>query len=104
DTQTRANLAIVTKSLDEYATRQAREEAERDGTDRIDFPSDILARMADPDVAKAVNGERKQFEVRNASRAGLRSQLRQRINQLREEIAGYEAQIVSKVSQIEWIT
>src|SRR5262249_3399820 len=48
--------------------------------------------------------ERKQFEVRAAARAGQRGQFTQRIGQLREEITGYEAQIVSKVSQIEWIT
>src|SRR5262245_24471938 len=44
DTQTRANLAIVTKALDEFAARQAREEAERDGLDTIEFPADLLAR------------------------------------------------------------
>src|ERR1041384_2010543 len=31
DTQTRANLAIVLKGLDEFAARKAREEAEIDG-------------------------------------------------------------------------
>src|SRR5947207_233812 len=45
DTQTRANLAIVVKALDELAARQAREEAERDGADTIDFPRDLLDRM-----------------------------------------------------------
>jgi membrane fusion protein, type I secretion system len=104
DTQTRANLAIVTKALDEFAARQAREEAERDGQDTIDFPAELLARMDNPDVAKAVNGERKQFEVRAAARAGQRGQFTQRIGQLREEITGYEAQIASKISQVEWIT
>jgi HlyD family secretion protein len=103
DTQTRANLAIVTKALDEMAARQAREEAERDGADTIDFPADLLKRMDEPDVAKAVNGERKQFDVRKTARAGQRGQLTERIGQLREEITGYDAQIASKISQIEWI-
>ncbi|MFL5334055.1 MAG: biotin/lipoyl-binding protein, partial [Geminicoccaceae bacterium] len=35
DTQTRANLAIVTKGLDEFGARQAREEAEQDGTRKV---------------------------------------------------------------------
>jgi HlyD family secretion protein len=104
DTQTRANLAVVTKALDEFAARQSREEAERDGADAIVFPTDLLARIDDPDVAKAVNGERKQFEVRHSARAGQRGQLNQRINQLRQEIAGYEAQIESKIDQSGWIT
>ena len=38
DTQTRSNLAIHTKRLDELMARQAREEAERDGAERIVFP------------------------------------------------------------------
>jgi membrane fusion protein, type I secretion system len=102
--QTRANLGIVTKALDEFAARQAREEAERDGLDNIDFPASLLARSAETDVAKALSGEKRQFEVRRTARAGQREQLTQRIGQLREEIGGYEAQIASKLSQIEWIT
>ena len=41
DVQTGANLAIVTKALDEMAARQAREETERDGIDEITFPADL---------------------------------------------------------------
>lgn len=104
DTQTRANLAIVTKGLDEMAARQAREEAERDGADSIDFPESLLDRMSNPDVAKLVSAERKQFEIRLAARNGQRAQLRERVAQLKEEIRGYEAQVISKNSQIDWIT
>jgi HlyD family secretion protein len=104
DTQTRANLAIVVKALTELAARQAREEAERDGADPVMFPSDLLARMDDPDVAKAVIGERKQFETRRTSREGQKSQLSERIVQLGQEVSGYEAQVASKIKQIEWIT
>ena len=39
ETVTRANLAIVVKSLDELAARQARLEAERDSEERVDFPA-----------------------------------------------------------------
>jgi HlyD family secretion protein len=103
DVQTRANLAIVTKALDEMAARQAREEAERDGIDEITFPADLLARMSDSDVAKALNGERRQFEIRRTARDGQRSMLRERVTQLREEQRGYDAQVISKNNQIEWI-
>ena len=37
DTVTRANLAIVTKTLTELTARKARLSAERDGSDRIDI-------------------------------------------------------------------
>ena len=54
DTQTRANLLIVTKSLDEMTARKAREEAEQSGADDIYFPPELLARMDDPDVKRVV--------------------------------------------------
>jgi membrane fusion protein, type I secretion system len=103
DTQTRANLAIVIKALNELAARQAREEAERDGADSVTFPAELLARMHDTNVAKAVTGELRQFEIRRAARDGQKSQLRERLVQLRQEIGGYEAQIASKAKQIDWI-
>ena len=42
ETQTKANLAIITKSLDELGARQARLEAERDGTENVLFSADLL--------------------------------------------------------------
>jgi HlyD family secretion protein len=103
DTQIRANRDIVVKALNELSARQAREEAERDGLDKVTFPDDLLARQSDPDVAKAVTGEQRQFEIRRTSREGQKAQLRERMLQLRQEIGGYEAQITSKDKQIEWV-
>src|SRR5262249_26980900 len=103
DTQTRANLAIVVKALDELTARQAREEAERDSRDSVTFPRELLGRMDNADVASAVNGELKQFETRRMAREGQRAQLKERIVQLKEEISGYEAQKASKTKQINWI-
>jgi HlyD family secretion protein len=103
DTQIRANRDIVVKALNELAARQAREEAERDGLDMVTFPAELLARKSDPDVAKAVTGEQRQFEIRRTSREGQKAQLRERMIQLRQEIGGYEAQIASKDKQVEWV-
>ena len=103
DTQIRANRDIVVKALNELAARQAREEAERDGFDKVTFPADLLARRSDPDVAMAVSGEERQFQIRRTAREGQKAQLRERITQLRQEISGYEAQITSKDKQIEWV-
>src|SRR3954465_10858926 len=52
ETVTQANLAIVVKSLNELQARLARLEAERDNTDKIVFPAELLARGDDPDVAR----------------------------------------------------
>ena len=100
DTVTRANLAIVVKSLDELAARQARLEAERDGIDRITFPQDLLDRRDVPDVAKLVSGETRLFELRRSARAGQKAQLKERIDQLREEIDGRKGQIEAKAREI----
>ena len=53
DTQIRANRDIMVKALNELGARQAREEAERDGLDKVTFPDDLLARKSDPDRGSA---------------------------------------------------
>lgn len=103
DTQTRANLAIVTKALDELAARQARDEAERDAAAQVTFPADLLARIAEPDVARAVEGERRFFETRRSAREGQVAQLRERISQLREQIQGLDDQVAAKQREISLI-
>ncbi|HEY0222884.1 MAG TPA: HlyD family type I secretion periplasmic adaptor subunit [Pseudolabrys sp.] len=104
DTVTRANLAIVTKGLDEFNARKARLNAERDGAETIVFPDEMLARMNEPTVANAVTNERKLFELRRTARAGQKAQLRQRIDQLQEEIGGLTAQQAAKTREIGLIT
>jgi HlyD family secretion protein len=99
DTVTRANLAIVTKGLDELAARKARLIAERDGAPSIDFPADLLARESDPAVATAVTNERKLFELRRSARTGQKAQLQQRIGQLKDEIVGLTAQLDAKARE-----
>ncbi len=96
DTVTRANLAIVTKGLDELYARKARLESERDGADTVKFSPGLLARTQDPEIASIVDGERKLFELRYSARTGLKAQLRQRIEQLNEEVRGLKAQRESK--------
>src|SRR4051812_23017635 len=103
DTQTRANLQIVSKGLDELMARRAREDAELEGVDRIVFPAELTARQGDPDVARMIAGEAKLFETRRNSREGMKSQLTERVAQSQEEITGLVAQIESKDKQIDWI-
>lgn len=103
DTVTRANLAIVTKGLDELNARKARLESERDGAATVKFPADLLARAKNPDVAPIIDGERKLFELRYSARTGLKAQLRQRIEQLNEEVGGLKAQRSSKEKETKLI-
>src|SRR5215213_6963686 len=104
DTVTRANLAIVTKGLNELMARKARLESERDGVNTVTFSADLLARAAnDPDIAAIVDGERKLFELRSTARTGQKAQLRQRIEQLNEEVRGLKAQRLSKEKETKLI-
>jgi HlyD family secretion protein len=100
DTVTKASLAIVTKNLDALLARSARLEAEQRGLDGIVFPQDLLERTNDPDVYNLMKSEIKLFEVRVNGRAGQKAQLRERITQLNEEIAGLVAQEKAKDQEI----
>ena len=102
-TVTRANLAIVTKGLDELFARKARLTAERDGSSTITFPDLLTSRAKEPDVAQIMEGERKLFELRQTSRLGQKSQLREQAGQLNEEIVGMTAQQKAKKREIELI-
>jgi HlyD family secretion protein len=99
ETVTRANLAIVTKGLDELTARKARLESERDGSDTIIFPAQLLAGAGDPDRAAAMDSERKLFNLRRTARNGQKAQLRERIAQFQEEITGLIAQQDSKAKE-----
>jgi HlyD family secretion protein len=102
-TVTRANLAIVTKGLDEMSARRSRLAAERDGAEELTFSAALLGRTNDPDLAAAMDSERKLFELRRSARLGQKSQLKERIAQLEEEIRGYAALQEAKAEEIELI-
>lgn len=100
DTQTKANLAIIRKRLNELSARTARLAAERDGKDDIAFPADLLSAASNEDVGAILAGERRLFQDRQTSRNGQKSQLRERIQQLQQEIEGLLAQEQGKRSEI----
>ena len=100
DTVTRANLAIVTKGLDELAARKARLEAERDGAASVTFPPGLLARANEEPVGIALANERKLFELRRDAALGKKAQLKERITQLQDEIKGLTAQQAAKEREI----
>ena len=104
ETQTKANLHVFAKSLDELYARQARLEAEKDDADAIRFPDELLAREPnDEEVAHVLEGERKLFRLRSDARSGEKAQLRERAKQLQLQIAGLAEQIDAKAKQIDLI-
>ncbi|TIP90746.1 MAG: biotin/lipoyl-binding protein, partial [Mesorhizobium sp.] len=103
ETITRANLAIVTKSLDEFEARLARLEAERDGKGSIIFPASLVSRQDAPEIGRAMAGEQSLFEFRRQARAGQKAQLEERIAQLAEEASGLTEQRDAKSQEIKLI-
>ena len=101
ETVARANLAIVTRGLNELLARKARLEADREGADTIRFPPELLEAAAnDPEVDYLLASERKVLKLRLDARFGQKAQLAERNYQLREEITGHEAQERSKSQEI----
>jgi HlyD family secretion protein len=104
ETMAQANLAMVDKSLAELYARRARLEAERDGSDAIEFPDDLLqSAQQQADIGRVVTGERRLFELRRQAQDGQKAQLRERVSQLKEEVRGYTEQSAAKVKEIEFI-
>ena len=103
ETVLRAGLAIYTKGLDEMRARKARLASERDGADRIIVSPELRDTALSPEFASALDSERKLFDLRRTARQGQKSQLRQRIAQLDDEVRGYAALQQAKAEEIELI-
>ncbi|HEY9215611.1 MAG TPA: HlyD family type I secretion periplasmic adaptor subunit [Ancylobacter sp.] len=103
DTVTRANMMVVDTQLVELAARRARLEAERDGRPELAYGADLLARGAEDNVARALDGEIRHFASRQEARDGQIAQLRARMQQLADEGIGIEAQIAAKTSELGYI-
>jgi membrane fusion protein, type I secretion system len=100
ETVVKASLAIVVKTLNGLYARAARLEAEQRGSDKIKFPAALTDRADDPDVRDVMASETKLFDVRVNGRVGQKAQLRERVTQLNDEIAGLQAQEASKDKEI----
>ena len=103
DTLTRATLGVVRSQLDELMAREGRLLAERDETDSIAFPVQLVSRRDEAAVTMALAGEEKLFDSRKMARTGQRAQLRERIAQTSEEVRGLSAQQAAKETEIELI-
>ncbi|QFY63771.1 HlyD family type I secretion periplasmic adaptor subunit (plasmid) [Rhizobium grahamii] len=91
DTQTKINLAIVSRRLEELAARSARLMAERDGGQTISFRSSP-GRLDVNETRSIENGEQRLFDDRRASMQGKIAQLRERIHQLDQQATGLMAE------------
>jgi HlyD family secretion protein len=103
DTQVRANFQVVTKQLDEIKARITRLTAERDGHDEPPLLGEAARGNREKDTEQLLTSEAALFKARADARRSQRALLRNRIDQLNEEITGLDAQIKSKQTQFELI-
>jgi len=103
DTVTRASLGALRSQLDEQTARGARLLAERDDAEVVTFPLELIAGGREKSVALAIAGEEKLFASRKRGRQGQNAQLRERIGQTKQEIAGLTAQQAAKENEIKYI-
>lgn len=101
DTQLKASLSMVRSQLVELTGRSARLVAERDGLDAIAFPDDF--RNMGPEADHVTAGERRLFKVNEQTRRGQVEQLNLRIEQLKSEISGLQAQFKAKSTELDYI-
>lgn len=104
DTRARAQEEVVRGERHTQLATEARLIAERDNRKSIAFPPELLARRAtDQKVEEILKLQEVQFETRMAAIKGQRDIYRQRIQQLEEQIAGFQALVTSKQRQAELI-
>jgi HlyD family secretion protein len=101
DTAARTNLAVVKGRVNDQLIQQARLLAERDRKQSMELPPTVLAAASDPALAKIIETQKSLFDAKRAAHLGELSVLRERINQLRSDRAGTEAQLAARSREFE---
>ena len=100
-----SNLALVTAQLNETRARRARLEAERDGTQSLQFTPSLLEQAwDDPDLADIIVGQENLFLARRETFDREIDQLARQIEQTESQINGLEAQREANIRQQELVT
>lgn len=88
-----SRIVVAEGQLFEMMARRGRLEAERDGTDAIQFDEELLAEAATNDeVAEITAGQRRLFKARQESLDREIEQMQKRRGQIQDQIIGIEAQ------------
>ena len=102
ETAAKARYELVRKQYLVLRAAEARLIAERDDTDKVDFPKDLLEeKEKDENAKQSVDSQARLFETRRDSLKGKISVLNQKIAQIREDISGMKAQMVSSNRQVQ---
>ena len=98
-TQVKANLAVVEGRVTDFEIQEARLEAEAADAETFALPQGLDGN--DPAVAKIYASQMALFTARRTSHLGQIAVLKQRLQQMKEEIAGNQAEAKSALRQSE---
>jgi HlyD family type I secretion membrane fusion protein len=93
DTQARAEYEVLSEELVVLRATEVRLLTELDHGLQLVMPDDLKFGHDDPYVRSIWNGQVRQFESRAAAMEGQRNVIQEKINQLRAQIVGAEAQL-----------
>lgn len=103
-TKLRSELVVLESQLYELMARRGRLEAEQADRDQITFDPELVeVAEANAEVRSLLDGQRALFEARRGTVAREIEVMRERQEQIREQIAGSEAEIASLARQRELI-
>ena len=90
---------VIRGQLQSTRALEARLIAERDGLEKIPFAEELLT-DATADTQELVQGQERIFSARSTALDGQVEIFQQRVGQLRRQIEGLDAQVISKAQQI----
>jgi HlyD family secretion protein len=97
-----SDLTVVEGQYHEVLARKSRLAAERDNTDAIEFDAELLGRAAQaPETAALLQAQVHQFETHRRAFNEEAASLRERIEQIGQQIGGMAAQRMATVQQAE---
>ena len=100
EVQAKAQVDVLQSSADTFLAQTARFEAEATGRTELRFPSELMARMSDPQVAAVVRDQQFLFTSRLQLLNSQSAVLSQRMEQLDTRIEGLQAQVDSIDEQV----
>ena len=99
-----SSIVVAEGRLFEMMARRGRLEAERDGSESIQFDEELLAEaQVNTEVAEIIAGQTRLFHARQESLSREIEQMQKRRIQIQDQITGIEAQQVALKTQLELI-
>jgi HlyD family type I secretion membrane fusion protein len=103
NTASQANANSVHNQLGALLAQEARLVAERNGTEKVSYPPELMGQASEPVVKDAINDQDKQFAERRASLAGQIAIFESRIKQFGTQIDGITDEKKSTEEQLSFI-